>query len=93
MSASDICESIDDLREFRLSLIGELRRLVQFDAFAWLLTDPTSEVGSDPVADVPCLPELPRLIRLKYATDVNRWTGQTTPVARLHDITGTCQGV
>ena len=88
MSASDICESIDDLREFRLSLIGELRRLVQFDAFAWLLTDPTSEVGSDPVADVPCLPELPRLIRLKYATDVNRWTGQTTPVARLHDITG-----
>jgi hypothetical protein len=27
------------------------------------------------VADVPCLPELPQLIRLKYLTAVNRWTG------------------
>jgi hypothetical protein len=30
------------------------------------------EVGSAPLADVPCLHELPRLIRLKYLT--NRWT-------------------
>jgi DNA-binding CsgD family transcriptional regulator len=31
-------------------------------------------VGSAPLADVPCLPELPALIRLKYLTAVNRWT-------------------
>jgi DNA-binding CsgD family transcriptional regulator len=29
------------------------------------------------------MPELPKLIRLKYATETNRWTGMTTPVARL----------
>ena len=47
---------------------------VPFDAYAWLLTDPQTSVGSSPLADVPCLPELPRLIRLKYLTEVNRWT-------------------
>jgi len=31
-------------------------------------------VGSSPLADVPCLPRLPELIRLKYLTAVNRWT-------------------
>ena len=36
--------------------------MVKFDAYAWLLTDPETEVGSAPLADVPCLPELPRLI-------------------------------
>ncbi len=56
---------------------------MEFDAFAWLLTDPETEVGSAPVAEVPCLHELPRLIRLKYLTPVNRWTGRDVPVARL----------
>jgi hypothetical protein len=28
----------------------------------------------DPLADVPCLAELPKLIRLKYSTELNRWT-------------------
>lgn len=28
-----------------------------------------------PLADVPCLPELSSLVRLKYLTPVNRWTG------------------
>lgn len=39
-----------------------------------VVTDPRSWVGSSPLADVPCLPVLPALIRRKYATDVNRWT-------------------
>src|SRR5262249_11903090 len=37
--------------------------------------------------DVPCLRELPKLIRLKYATETNRWTRMRTPVARLLDAT------
>jgi DNA-binding CsgD family transcriptional regulator len=66
-----------------LALIDELRRVVPFDAYAWLLTDPETEVGSAPLADVPCLPELPRLIRLKYLTEINRWTALEDPVASL----------
>ncbi len=88
MSVSDLCEHIDDARTLRLSLLDELRRLVPFESFAWLLTDPTSEVGVAPIADVPCLADLPRLIRLKYATEINRWTTQQEPVARLHAGTG-----
>ncbi|MBW3651159.1 MAG: helix-turn-helix transcriptional regulator [Actinobacteria bacterium] len=53
-----------------------------------MLTDPETEVGCAPLADVPCLPELPRLIRLKYLTTVNRWTGLDPPVARLRAATG-----
>lgn len=63
-----------DAVSVRLAVLDEIRRVVAFDAYAWLLTDPETEVGSAPVADVPCLPELPRLIRLKYLTPVNRWT-------------------
>jgi DNA-binding CsgD family transcriptional regulator len=88
MSVVDLCERIDDERQLRLALLEELHRLVPFDSFAWLLTDPGSEVGTAPIADVPCLPDLPRLIRLKYATKTNRWTQQTEPVAGLHAVTG-----
>lgn len=55
-------------------MLGEIRRKVGFDAYAWPLTDPETAVGTAPLADVPCLPELPRLIRLKYLTATNRWT-------------------
>ncbi len=87
MSVKELCDSIDDERALRLALLKELRGLVPFDFFAWLLTDPSSEVGAAPIAHVPRLSDLPRLIRLKYATDVNRWTHQTAPVARLHAAT------
>jgi DNA-binding CsgD family transcriptional regulator len=88
MSVAESCDRIDDARDLRLSLLEELRRLVSFDSFAWLLTDPSTEVGVGPIADVPCLPDLPRLIRLKYATEINRWTQQAEPVACLHAVTG-----
>jgi hypothetical protein len=45
-------------------------------------------VGSSPLADVPCLPQLPQLIRLKYATAVNRWTRLPSGAASLHEATG-----
>ena len=69
-------------------MLAVLRRVIGFDAYVWLVTDPETSVGSAPLADVPCLPELPRLIRLKYLTTVNRWTAMITPVASLHQATG-----
>lgn len=76
-----------DGRVLRELLLGEIGRHVDYDAYAWVLTDPETEVGSDPLADVPCFSELPRLIRLKYSTEVNRWTGLGAPVALLHAST------
>jgi DNA-binding CsgD family transcriptional regulator len=68
----------------RRQVLGILREVVGFDAYVWLLTDPVTTVGAAPLADVPCLPELPALIKAKYATPVNRWTAlQGTPVALL----------
>jgi DNA-binding CsgD family transcriptional regulator len=78
-----ICRQHDEARGLRLALLDELRAVVGFDAYSWLLTDPETEVGCAPLADVPCLPELPRLIRLKYLTSVNRWTGLPRPAALL----------
>lgn len=69
----------------RLRLLDEIREAIGFDAYAWLLTDPQTSVGSAPLADVPCLPELPRL---KYLTDINRWTTlRSPPVALLREVT------
>jgi DNA-binding CsgD family transcriptional regulator len=83
-----IGDSIRDARTLRLEVLTEIRRAVPFDAYAWLLTDPETSVGSAPLADVPCLPELPTLILLKYLTDVNRWTRLAGPVALLVEATG-----
>jgi len=77
------CAAGGDLTELRRDLIEELRRSLGFDFYAFLLTDPQSEVGAAPIAEVPSVPELPRLIRLKYLTPVNRWTALTTPVGLL----------
>lgn len=83
-----ICDSASDARDLRLHLVDEIRRAVPFDAYAWLLTDPETSVGSSPLAAVPCLPELSTLIRLKYLTDLNRWTRLAGPVALLGETSG-----
>ena len=83
-----VCDSALDARQLRLHLVEEIRQVVPFDAYAWLLTDPETSVGSSPLAAVPCLPELPSLIRLKYLTELNRWTGLAGPVALLADKSG-----
>ncbi len=62
--------------------------MVDFEAYAWLLTDPKTSVGTSPLADVPWLPDLPRQIKLKYQTPVNRWTRlRRDPVALLQQAT------
>src|SRR5690242_13270763 len=82
-----VCGEHHDTRRLRLAVLDEVRRVVGFDAHAWLLTDPMTEVGCGPIADVPCLPELPLLIRLKYLTTVNRWTALDAPVGSLRAAT------
>jgi hypothetical protein len=83
-----ICVSGEDAREVRLRALDELRRAVGFDACAWLLTDPETSVGSAPIAEVPSVADLPRLIRLKYLTEINRWTAvREPPVALLSQAT------
>ncbi len=79
-----------DALTLRQDLLQEIRQAVPFDAYAWVLTDPETSVGSTPLAEVApaLLPQLPRLIRLKYLTEVNRWTALDPPVALLHETTG-----
>ncbi|HKD99321.1 MAG TPA: helix-turn-helix transcriptional regulator [Micromonosporaceae bacterium] len=69
-----ICRSGGDARTLRARLVEALDRLVGFDVYAFLLTDPDTSVGASPLANVPFPAELPALIRLKYLTPVNRWT-------------------
>jgi len=78
-----LCRGDIGSRELRIELLDALRRVVGFDAYVWLLTDPETSVGSSPVADVPFFPELSRGIRLKYTTAVNRWTNLQEPVQLL----------
>jgi DNA-binding CsgD family transcriptional regulator len=84
-----VCAAAADARELRLTVLSELRQVIGFDAYAWLLTDPQTWVGAAPLAEVPCLPELPVLIRLKYQTTINRWTRLPAGQARtLQQATG-----
>jgi hypothetical protein len=80
-----------DAKSLRLQVLAVLREVIGFDAYVWLLTDPVTTVGAAPLADVPCLPELPALIKAKYATPVNRWTIlqlHKSPAGTLSDATG-----
>lgn len=72
--------AVDDDRLLRRAVVEELRRGVPFDAFAWLLTDPDTTVGTAPLAEVPCLDRLPVLVALRY-TSGRRWTDGVPGVA------------
>lgn len=82
------CRAATDAMSLRLDVLRLLRRTLPFDAYAWVLTDPVTAVGSSPLADVPWLPRLPTHVRLKYLTPVNRWTAlRPDPVGLLHEAT------
>jgi DNA-binding CsgD family transcriptional regulator len=83
-----ICDAAGDPRTVRLELLEAIRRVVGFDAYAWLVTDPETSVGCAPLADVPCLAQLPQLIRLKYLTTINRWTMLRGNARMLAEATG-----
>jgi DNA-binding CsgD family transcriptional regulator len=61
-------------RALRAAVLSDLRHAVPFDAYAWLLTDPETCVGTSPLAEFPSPADLPTLVRLKYLTATNRWT-------------------
>ena len=83
------CRTVGDERTLRRQVIEELRAVLGFDSYAWLLTDPETSVGVSPLAEVTWLGELPRQIELKYRTSVNRWTTlDDTSVALLSQVTG-----
>jgi DNA-binding CsgD family transcriptional regulator len=67
-----------DDRVLRAQVLDAIRKWLPVDAYAFLLVDPATTVGCSPLAEVPNLATLPRLIRLKYLTTVNRWTGLPT---------------
>ena len=71
-----------DSRALRSAVLAEVGRVLPFDAYVWPLTDPETSVATSPLASVPrpLMPDLPRLIRLKYLTPVNRWTGLSRAV-------------
>jgi DNA-binding NarL/FixJ family response regulator len=79
-----------DALTLRKQLLAEIRTVIGFQAHVWLLTDPETSVGASPLADVPppLLAHLSGLIRLKYLTDVNRWTTLDSGPALLHQTTG-----
>ena len=93
--ARERIEAIDgplDAVAVRARVLDVLRGSIDFDSYVWLLTDPVSTVGAAPLAEVPpaVLPDLPALIRAKYATVVNRWTTLVhapTPVGLLSRTT------
>lgn len=88
----DLCASDVDDRTLRRLVLDALRPALGVGAYAWLLTDPETGVGTSPLAEVPWFPELPRQIRLKYATKVNRWTALPGSVATLDGTTGGDRG-
>ncbi len=79
-----------DALTLRQRVLAEIRTVIGFQAYVWLLTDPETSVGAAPLADVPppLLARLPGLIRLKYLTGVNRWTTMDSSSALLHQTTG-----
>jgi hypothetical protein len=75
-------------RDLRRQVLAVLREVIDFGAYVWLLTDPVTAVGAAPLAEVPCITELPALIKAKYATPVNRWTAlqlQASPAGLLNE--------
>ena len=65
---------LDDraLRRRMLDVIGAAPSPTTSTRF--VLTDPQTTVGTSPLAEVPDLDDLPRVIRLKYLTRPGRWT-------------------
>ncbi|MGH9276248.1 MAG: helix-turn-helix transcriptional regulator [Acidimicrobiales bacterium] len=79
------CAEHVEERLLRIALVEDIRQTVSFGAHVWALTDPETEVGTSPFADVPqeAVRELPRLIRCRYLTLVNRWNTLEGPAASL----------
>ena len=45
---AELCRDNRDSRQLRALVLAEIRQVIDFDAYAWLLTDPQTRVGSAP---------------------------------------------
>ncbi|MGI8417524.1 MAG: hypothetical protein ACR2P2_15250 [Nakamurella sp.] len=70
----DLCAGQLAERPLRERVLDALRPVIDFSFYAWLLTDPETLVGTAPLAHVPELGALPRIIRSKYLATTGRWT-------------------
>ncbi|WP_206665714.1 helix-turn-helix transcriptional regulator [Pedococcus bigeumensis] len=61
-------------RALRRRMLDVIGTVIPYDFYAFVLTDPQTTVGTSPLAEVPDLDDLPRVIRLKYLTRPGRWT-------------------
>lgn len=93
MSVAGVCEAAVDERALRLALLDELRDIAPHDGFVWLSTDPETEVGTAPIAEVPGFgrEDLPSLIRARYCAREHRWTA-SAPVATHRPGSGDADG-
>jgi DNA-binding CsgD family transcriptional regulator len=71
---AELCRRGGDSRVLRAAVLAEVRPAIAFDAYAFLMTDPETRVGTAPLAEVPEIAKLPELIRLRYTSAINRWT-------------------
>ncbi len=57
-------------------VLADLRATLPFDGHVFMLTDPVTRIATSPVADLPGLrwSRLPELVRLRYLTEVTRWS-------------------
>ncbi|MGZ5404587.1 MAG: helix-turn-helix transcriptional regulator [Nocardioides sp.] len=76
-----LARTAGDSRELRARVVEHVRRTVPFDWFVFVLTDPATTVGVDPLAEAPPGVALPQLISAKYRTALNRWTALTASAA------------
>lgn len=75
----DLDADRSDDRGLRRRLLDIVAAVVPHDFYAFVLTDPQTAVGTSPLAEVPDLEDLPRVIRLKYLTGQGRWTALQPP--------------
>ena len=81
-------------KALREEVVAEVRRVVSFDAYLFMLTDPLTRVGTSPLADVPMVTwaRLPALIRARYLTTLNRWPELLEGKVASASLLGTSEG-
>ncbi len=49
----ECCRDAADARTLQRTVLAEIRRVVEFDFYVWVLTDPATCVGVSPLAETP----------------------------------------
>ena len=57
-----LCTTGGTDRALRAAILRTIRAVVPFDYYVWAITDPVTGVGASPLAEIPSLADLPRVI-------------------------------